>query len=1095
MSDKKYLPVLYSGAGGKGEKKPTIEKDTLFSRDHLEAVIGFGEGVYYGLVNGLNSVKFNDELLSFNDTVNIKDIFLSWRMGYEDDAPIEYFLRGENTVISSQQKTLIASYPETYLTPVPLRGQIRYAQLRLIVQALVRGDDKGNQRKNTIGMLIRYKPTQAPESAWRYVNRSTNSNNYRSLMIDSAKAYARDQGLIWELLTKEQQEEMIDLAESIQDDAASATTETTVDVKVINNYRGFGLGFNSAPIIFKIVTQKQIIDSAIAGTTYTADQIYLISGKTTSGYIHELTIPLPPLANDDWVIEVMRVTPEYPQTEQYSRRTIGIQEVSAVLASYRHYPRVALAHLVAPFNDQFSAIGDISAEFYCKLIDIPTNYNGFTHQLDTSQLWLGTYKKAWSNNNVWVLREAIMNPDWGKRRYEPNLLIDDASFYKWAQYCDIQLPSLGDPNQVVYRHTFNDVITDVRDLDSFIKYICSSFRGSLTERNGVYYLTVDTSEESKFFITPEMISDTGYTYAKTELNTRWNQVKVSFQNADLDYSDDFRILSNAASIERNGLISGSVQPVGCTDLSQAIRHAAYALLTNSKETTLVSFQVPRLGLFLNKFDSFILFDPSVGRGYSSRVERYDVIGDKNRLKVRYKVGFANGTPIKVVIHTVNGLRHYPAVVFNDYNIDINVNDYGVPTIIPDMPIGYYQLGDVDNMPKEFKVLNVSDEGTGDGLMYTVEAAIQYSEKHSRVDYLSNSDPEISFSSETFEVAFNRIEPPRNVRLRIIDFASKDYQPLYRLNFEEVTNASSYEATWYYSDEDGNRFSQIVYTSNSNLFPAMPANNIPINFELVAIAADGRRSRPVYLLRFIPKLMAVDDVNLATAVSSYGFYKEGADWWFQIIWQPFSALIVENYSGVAATFKTSANPNLVFAPPDNSFISSRMSVVKVGSLNNLLGQGVTTPTQDFNLIVNATFNLKKDPNFSDILDNALNSVYGLTPTVIVAPNIKSTQRITDPDPLKTGLKITVFMPDAMNNLMLGLGDYNLVITGTTEIGVEKSIDFSQLSSDPYANYPDGGMDRVFTLNEPVLIGYPIKIQHKNRPDQVIPFQSIEVSSAY
>lgn len=1094
MNTKKYLPVPYTGSGsGKGGKKPTIEKDTLFSRDHLEAVLGFGEGVNYGLVNGLNSIKFNDELLSFNDKIDIKDIFLSWRMGYEDDAPIEYLLRGENTLISTQQKTLIAGYTETYLTPVQLRGQVRYIQLRLLVQALIRGDDKGNQRKNAVAFLIRYKPSQASSSEWRYVNRSTNSNTYRSLMVDSAKAYARDKGLTWELLSKEQQEEMISNAESVQDDAANVQIVTEVNYQD-TSYRGFGFeGAIKSVYIKKVITQKQIVDSALTGTSYTRDNTYIITGKTASGYIHELTIPVPTIDNDDWVVEVMRVTPEYPQTEQYNRRTVGIQEVSAVLASYRKYPRTVLAHLVAPYSDQFTAVGDISAEMYGLLLDVPTNYNGFTHQFDTSQLWLGTYKKAWSNNNVWVLREAIMNPDWGKRRYEPNLMIDDASFYKWAQYCDIQLPSLANPAEFVYRHTFNDVITDVRDLDSFIKYVCSSFRGSLSERNGVYYLTVDTLEESKFFVTPEMISDIGYTYSKTELSTRWNQVKVSFQNEALDYADDFRILSDSASILKNGLITGTVQPVGCTDLSQAIRHAAYALLTNSRETTLVSFQVPRLGLFLNKFDSFLLFDPSTERGYSSRVERYDVIGDKNRLKVRYKVGFANGTPIKVVIHTVNGLRHYPAVVFNDYNIDINVNDYGVPTIIPDMPIGYYQVGDLERMPKEFKVLNITDDGTGDGLMYTVEASIQYPEKHAKVDYLTNSDPVIKFSNETFEVAFNRIEPPKNVRLRVMDFASKNGQPLYRLNFEEVPNAESYEATWYYSDEDGNRFSQVVYTSNSNLYPAMPANNIPITFELVAIASDGRRSRPVYLLRFIPKLMAAEDTNLASSVSSYGFYKEGGDWWFQAIWQPFSAVIQNKYSAVSMVFSSSYNPSIAYASATFTDLVYRNSVAKIGAIQNLIGSN-SSPTQDYTFAVNAKFNLKAQNGVLDVLDNALSSVYGLTPTVIAAPTITSVQRIASEDPLKTGLKITVFMPDAHVNKMLNFTDLCLVFTGTTEEGVEKTIAATYGTQDSHvAN--DQSITIKFTLEEEVLLGKVIKVQHKSKPVHIIPFQSVMVQSSY
>lgn len=1113
MSLPKHLPVVfnpsnnsYSGAGGKGGgSKPKLEKDSLFSRDHLEAVLGFGEGVFYGLVDGLNSVKFNDEPLAINNKIDIKDIYLSWRMGYEDDAPIEYFLRGENSIISSQQKMLTAGFVESYSTQPSLRGQIRYIQLRLIIQALLKGDDKGNQYKSSVAFLIRYKAVTENDSYWRYVTTSTNNSNYKSLMIDSAKAYAADEGLDWDSLSIQEKNDIIEKSENIVNDYEGTVIEQPA-TSTIFFIRGFG---NTIVNRITVSNQKNNSGESVNGTSYNEDQVYIISGKTSSGYVHELTLPVPPLAEDDWVVEVMKVTPEYPLSEQYSRRTVGISEVSAILAEYRQYPRTVLAHIVAPYDNQFDSIGDISAEFYCRIIDIPTNYNGFEHSYNENDLWLGTYKKGWSNNNVWVLREVLMNPDWGKRRYEPNIMIDDASFYKWAKYCDVRLDSIVKVGAKVYRHTYNDVVTDIRDLDSFIKYICSSFRGSLSERNGVYYLTVDTAMEARFFVIPEMISDVGYTYAKTELNTRWNQVRVAFQNEELDYTDDFRILSDAASIQKYGLITGEVQPIGCTDLSQAIRHAAYALLTNSRETTLVSFQLPRIGLFLNKFDTFILCDPAVDWGYSARIESYTMgFSNIGYIKLRYPAGLPNGSQIKCMVHNHIGIIHYNAIIHDEFTIHIDIGVYGHPPLDADMPIAYY-LPESDNRPREFRILNIEDEGTGDALLYTVEASIIYSQKYSRVNNFSNLDPEIKFSSETFERVFNRVDAPTNLRLRIIDFASKNGSPLYRINFEEVANATSYEATWYYSEEDGSKFTQLIYSNNSNLYPAMPDNNVPISLELVAISADGKRSRPSYLLRYIPKLMSAEDIDLTAPISSYGFYKSNGVWFFHISWKYYNPSIINNYTRTVSTLKLSANPDKVYISGSLSGgdvegrIVDKSNVFELGtSLIDVIGKNELPLDKDFTLTVTTKFEIKGKPNYYDSGTEPLIASYGETPTKVIAPVVSNIQIKSDYNdstgnhPVPSGsvsLAFDLLLPDADTNLTIRAGEYekySLEIMGETDVGVIEPLTFTTTLGDFETDtYPSLLLHiRLEGSKATVLTGKSIKVRHINNTDQVIPFKS-------
>lgn len=1091
----KFELIPYTGAGGgKGGSKPKIDKDTLFSRDHLEAVVAFGEGVYYGLVDGLNSVSFNGEYLSYKEKIDVKDLYLSMRLGYEDDAPIEYFLGGENFVISSAQKELLFDRPETYHTPRELRGKVRFIQLRLIVQGLFFGNSKGDLRTNAVAFQIRYKRASAPSSSWVYVSQSTNSTTHKSLILDAAKTQAREEGKIWEFLSSAEKNEIIEECEKVIVSQDYATTTGSIIVSKRFGVTDPNLRFI---VITKITNKKHVILDSYDSSKFNDDDLYFISGKTSSGYVHELTLPVPTIDDDDWVVEIVKATKEYPPDEAYSRRTVGISEVSAILAKYRHYPRTVLAHIVAPYDTQFQAVGDVAAEFYCLLIDVPTNYNGFLHRYDESSPWLGDYKKAWSNNNVWVLREVIMNPDWGLRRYEPNIMVDNASFYKWAKYCDEQLVTIEGEKSLGFRHTFNDVISNPRNLESFIGYVCSSFRGSLEERNGVYYLTVDTHREPRFFVTPETISDVGFTYSKTELGTRWNQVKVSFQNQELDYEDDVRIISDKASIQKYGLITGEIQPVGCTDLSQAIRHGAYALFTNSQETTLVSFQIPRLGLYLEKFDNFYICDPDLNWGHHSRI----VSLDSDRITLLHPSKLPPDSKVTILSHSATGIISTGATLQNSTTLVLDSNVASYPTLYKNDPICYFLSSSIDR-PRIFRVLNVSDEGTGDGLMYTVEASSVAMDKYIKVDHLDSDSQELTFSSESFETIFGRIAPPENLRVQILDYATKNGAPVYRVMFDESEGATFYEASWYLSEGDGDVFTQEIFGSRAEVSPAFPDNGIPINFSLVAVAADGKRSRPVHLLRYTPTV-SQGDLEVRVSVSSWGFYPLNSGYSFFAVFHDFDLNpLGSRFSGLRSTLTLSSNPNHGYQSRGFTVGESARGKAATVVDFDVNYQDIILPRDEVQTVSLALeLSLKDNPSVFEFVKDKFEGSYGRNkPTKMAKPSRRLVTRMdtyTDsfgrehPVPVGfVGLKVRLEMPDLSSNpLLSSVSDFFLHVTGVTSL-------------DPYYSKKfDLNIVRLsasmveFSLQGYVVENAPLIIKHKSYPDYLVPFESEELIINY
>lgn len=1102
MNKINYPLVAYSGSGGKGGGQPNIEKDSLFSRDHVEAVIAFGEGVYYGLVDGLKSIRFNDERLQFNDEFALKDVYLGFRMGYEDDQPINYFLRGESTIVTSNVTKLLAEDTFSVTTQSQLRNSIRYIQIRFIVQALYRGSNKGDMYANALALLIKYRPASSTsDSDWRYVTDGTSDRVRQGLLEDTTRAYVRDQyGLDYNDLTESQQKLYAKEAESILENYDNIKELTDEEINLGDRSRAWGVYFKY-PHVLEVSTRQYLMEKSLGGAISGMDLFYYLVGKTTTGYIHELTLPVPLLENDDWEIQITKKSPEYStESKRYHGREIGIQEISAISNSTRQYPRTVLAHMVAPYDDQFSSLGDISAEFYCMLIDVPVNYNGFNHSYDESDIWLGNYKKAWSNNPVWVLREVIMNVDWGKRRYEPNLQIDNASFYYWAKYCDQLLPSVID-GVMQPRHTFNDSISDVRDLDNFMNYICSSFRGSLFERNGIYYLIVDTLTEPKFFVTSEMITDVGFTYAKTELSTRWNFVRAKFQNQDLDYDTDTRIVTNQSSIDKYGLISGEVQPVGCTNLSEILRHAAYALLTNSYETTLVSFQLPRMGLYLKQYDIFVLVDQSIGWGNSARILKYQ----GSKLYFQYKLNLPVNSTVFVMFHTNTGVRVVEGTITDDYMIQlIDPVDYQ-QFLTPDAPIAYWDSNvelNTDNAPRTFRILSVTDEGTGDATLYTFECSIIYPSKYSRVDNLSHDDPELSYSSETFELAFGRISPPTNLRLRIINYLTKGGFPMYKISFDEVAGASQYEATWYYSEGDGTRYTQTIQGTGDKLHPALPNNGAPINLELVAIAPDGRRSRPTYLIRYLPSVI-IDTSRFGVNVMSYGFVPVGTgpsmSFYFQITLESFdktfedstsTQLISEIYDllrGVAFFENINGSKSSInFVPASGTALEITEESVSTRTLTFLIG-GFAEATQfmslsqNYTVAVDAQLGIIARAGFYDLWDKMFIGDFGLTPTKIVTPQI--TGHVFDVNysgsPVPTDTKkvtLTLTLPDGKVNKIIHpipAYNYSLDIVGTSG-GVDTSYGYS------ITDAVDGsGIQKIVTvlIGGFVPIGTVLKVKHK------------------
>jgi predicted phage tail protein len=837
--------MSYSGNGGGG---PTVKKDTLFSQDIVELVLSFGEGTIYGLEKGLESFYIGTEsLVEHNElekeSYRFPDFAMSFRQGYEDDTPIEFIMGGEASIIPASASDLPAGVAKSFTTPSNRRGTIKFLDIRIFISSLYAGNKDGDQWGSTVALRVRYRPVG--ETDWTNVSYSLLEQLHSGRLIESVKQkLLAAEGINYDSLTPDEKRSAVRKYTSI-----IITKNMDIDTLSSNRtQRGSGAVRSSfwaqSDGLFSNIERGILLSQGVD-----PDSLYTITGKTTTGYVHELSIPVISLPDNDWEIEVTRMTRAIPPTDKNSSIEVAIDSIAMIGDNSVVYPRVATAHIIAQHTDRFSTLPDFSCDIMGIMCDVPVNYNPFEHTYDG--VWLGGYKKTWTNNPVWILRELIMNLDWGDRSREPNIDIDDANFYEAAQYCDEKLPDLDNPSILNPRHTFNTVLTDYQSSDEFKRFLAGSFRAVLVERNGKYSVFIDRPKEVKFLITPEMVTVDGIQYSTTDLSSRYNLIKVSYLSKEAKYEQDTRVITDQSSIDKYGVISTDITAVGVTNKDEALRQAAHSLLTNKHEVILCSFKIPRLGLYLQQYDNFYVADRTAGWGESARVYEH-----KNSI-VRVNTptaGFVGGI-FTLKYLGISGIETLTVEKKDPFSFLVLSGDssglfFEVPFTLESEEIGY---------PKRFRLMSVTDDGQSKAQIYTVEASMVYQEKYEQINNLYQDSLGLLFSADSLTITVgDRLQRPIKVSVSILSYATIDTAPVYRMNI--VSNNpkdTKYRVVWYLEDDTDSKKEATVQSGSQDgvvdFGPAYQYKSGLVNFEVTPIAPSGDEGETYYLLNQDPPL--------------------------------------------------------------------------------------------------------------------------------------------------------------------------------------------------------------------------------------------------
>lgn len=337
-----------------------------------------------------------------------------------------------------------------------------------------------------------------------------------------------------------------------------------------------------------------------------------ITGKTTESYLKEVRFPVPSV-NDTYDIRLIKLDVDNSTTNLVNVSWESTQEV--VAEDTFSFPGTSLIHLTGKATAQFSSLPDFSGIYDCRIISVPSNYDPVARTY--TGIWDGTFVKAYTNNNAWVLYDFVTNDTFGMNAYYP-ITLDKWDAYEAAQWCD-QMVSDG-KGGLQPRFTFNFNITDATSATELCTYIAGTFNAiTFDDGNGTLHLRVDKPDAAVALFTVEDVIDGDFQYAFTDITTRFNEITYSFVNPDLDWKEDRRTVPDLDHIAKYGRIPTDFIAVGCNDVQEGARRTRYKLKTGITETTSVTFSTNRQGQYISPFEIILISDETLGYSLSGKI--------------------------------------------------------------------------------------------------------------------------------------------------------------------------------------------------------------------------------------------------------------------------------------------------------------------------------------------------------------------------------------------------------------------------------------------------------------------------------------------
>ncbi|WP_314417696.1 DUF1983 domain-containing protein [Pseudescherichia vulneris] len=331
-------------------------------------------------------------------------------------------------------------------------------------------------------------------------------------------------------------------------------------------------------------TVTLVIETRTANGAWEIQKTVNITGKISGEYLEAHTIDAPDIKPFD--IRVRRITPD-SVSDLLVNGTIW-NSYTEITDDNLSYPFSAMVGAVID-RDQYTDTPNRTYHLRGLIVDVPDNYDPVTRTY--SGLWLGGFKKAWTNNPAWLFRELVKNERFGLARRAGYIDVDDGMLYVLSQYCD-QLVNDG-YGGLEPRLMLNAYVTEQISARELLDKIAGMFRGIALWDGMRLTVMLDAPQDPIATITNARVVDGKFSRSSVKRAEKYNAVVVSWTDPDNGWEQVKEYVSDDDEIARGIYNETTLEAFGCTSRGQAWRAGKWLLETAKRESSRLKFQMAR----------------------------------------------------------------------------------------------------------------------------------------------------------------------------------------------------------------------------------------------------------------------------------------------------------------------------------------------------------------------------------------------------------------------------------------------------------------------------------------------------------------------
>lgn len=604
----------FSGRGGgddDGAQGAKEAPDTLVAKQYLRIVDMISEGPVEGLNNGLQSIYIAGTPIQNPDgTLNVDGFNVQGRSGTLDQTYIKGFEESESEKSVGVKVTKVT--PVTRTLELAEANSVRVSISIPALQSIDTNTGDASPTELQLAIEIQNNGGGFVPQIIGLAKVGTGLDFFTkpSIPVLSMSRGAEKVGVAvkWVGSTSP---ELQTIEFNVQRAPYGTSTWTTVATKVFQGKAILETAFNgsNSPYVEKVYTRPMEVFTfydmtyksqydyryVVVSKTNTVDPqwdtdlctawdestIDTINGKCTSKYVKSYRLALS--GSGPFDVRVKRISDDSSST--YLQNDLHWETFTEIVDGKFTYPYTAYVAMSVDAS-QYSGIPERAYDVKGLIVDVPINYDPILKTY--TGIWNGvSFKRAYTDNPAWCLRDLITNNRYGIGDYVSADSISNAAFYKVAKYCDEQVPDGFGGYEP--RYTCSLYIQGREEAFKVLKDMASIFGGMLYWSSGNIFAVTDKKEDPSWLFTNANVIDGEFTYQGSSKNARHTAALVTYVDSRDRYQEKVEYVEDSEAVLKFGVKPISVVATGASSRGQAHRLGKNILLSEQYLTEVVSF--------------------------------------------------------------------------------------------------------------------------------------------------------------------------------------------------------------------------------------------------------------------------------------------------------------------------------------------------------------------------------------------------------------------------------------------------------------------------------------------------------------------------